>query len=216
MQLVEGPRENSEAEAIRQSTQTFYASHNWQPMFVEGVKTLAYELWEDFGFAAPDNVIVPVGAGSLLLGCFFGFSELKRAGAIARLPRLFAAQPLNCSPVEASFAADVDHPVERETKPTIAEGTAIKRPLRLKQMIAALRESGGGAIAASEHVIVSALRRLASDGLFVEPTSATAAAALDILADSGAISGKETTVVVLSGSGLKAAARVAELLAAAG
>ncbi|MEY9636151.1 threonine synthase [Bradyrhizobium japonicum] len=63
VQLVEGPREESEAEAIRQSSQTFYASHNWQPFFLEGTKSLAYEIWEDFGFCAPDNVIVPVGAG---------------------------------------------------------------------------------------------------------------------------------------------------------
>ncbi|WP_139101714.1 pyridoxal-phosphate dependent enzyme, partial [Acinetobacter baumannii] len=69
VQLVEGPREASEAEAIRQSSQTFYASHNWQPFFLEGTKSLAYEIWDDLGFRAPDNVIVPVGAGSSLLGC---------------------------------------------------------------------------------------------------------------------------------------------------
>src|SRR5207302_595559 len=71
VELVEGPREASQAEAIRQSAATFYASHNWQPFFLEGTKTLAYELWEDFGFAAPDAVIVLVGAGSLLLGLWF-------------------------------------------------------------------------------------------------------------------------------------------------
>ena len=49
VELVEGPREASQEEAIRQSAEMFYASHNWQPFFLEGVKTLAYELWEDFG-----------------------------------------------------------------------------------------------------------------------------------------------------------------------
>lgn len=214
VQLVEGPRENSETEAIRQSGETFYASHNWQPFFLQGTKTLAYELWEDLGFRAPDNVVVPVGAGSLLLGCYFGFIELKAAGQIARLPRLFAAQPLNCSPVEASFAAGVDTPVEREVARTIAEGTAIRRPLRLAEMIRALRESGGGAVAVPEHQIVAALRRLATCGLFVEPTSATAAAAIDRLHDSGEIAASETTVVVLSGSGLKANSTVVEAVGA--
>jgi threonine synthase len=214
VELVDGPREACAAEAVRQSAQVFYASHNWQPFFIEGVKTLAYELWEDFGFVAPDNVIVPVGAGSLLLGLHFGFGELLRAGHIARAPRLFAAQPLNCSPVEAAFAAGVGTPVVREVQPTIAEGTAIKTPLRLKQMIAALRETGGGAAAIAEADIVAALRRLAGQGLFVEPTSATAAAALDQLAAAGAISARETTVVVLSGSGLKAAAAMADMFAA--
>jgi threonine synthase len=215
VQLVEGPREESEAEAIRQSDGTFYASHNWQPFFLQGTKSLAYELWEDFGYQAPDAVIMPVGAGSLLLGCYLGFKELQAAGQIARLPRLYAAQPLNCSPVEASFAAGVDTPVERTVGKTLAEGTAIRHPMRLKEMIRALSESGGGAVAVPEEEIVAALRRLAASGLFVEPTSATAAAALDRLHASGAISARERVVVVLTGTGLKAASTVAELVAAA-
>lgn len=208
-----GPREESEAEAIRQSDRTFYASHNWQPFFLEGTKSLAFELWEDFGFRAPDNVIVPVGAGSSLLGCAFGFRELLRAGRIARLPRLFASQPLNCSPVDASFKAGVDTPVPREVHKTIAEGTAIRHPMRLREIIGALRESGGGTIALTEAEIVAALRRLARQGLFAEPTSASAAAALDRLVGAGAIKANETTAVVLTGTGLKAAAAVAELTA---
>ena len=60
----------------------FYASHNWHPFFLHGTKTLAYELWEDLGFRAPDNVITPCGAGSNVLGCEIGFSELLRDGEI--------------------------------------------------------------------------------------------------------------------------------------
>jgi len=210
VQLVEGPREECEAEAVRQSGRICYAGHNWQPFFLEGAKTLAYELWEDFGFRPPDNVIAPVGAGSSLLGLAFGFRELKAAGQIARLPRLFAAQPLNCSPIDASFTAGVDTPVPREALKTIAEGTAIKRPLRLREIIAALRESEGGTIALSEAEIIAALKRLARMGLFAEPTSAVAAAGLDKLAASGRIKPGESTVVLLTGSGLKAALTIAE------
>jgi threonine synthase len=209
VQLVEGPREESQAEAIRQSAETFYASHNWQPFFIEGVKTLAYELWEDMGFAAPDAVVAPVGAGSILLGLWFGFKELLRAGQIARLPRLYAAQPLNCSPVAASFAAGVDTPVAREVRPTLAEGASIRAPLRLAEMIAALRESGGEAVAVTEEEIVAALRRLVARGLYVEPTCALAEAARVKLA--GRFGSRERVVVVLTGSGLKAAGKVAEL-----
>src|SRR6201996_2266763 len=151
VQLVEGPREEAEAEAIRQhGTDAFYASHNWHPCFLEGTKLLAYELWEDFGFKAPDNIVVPVGAGSSLLGCAFGFRELLKAGQIARLPRLFATQPLNCSPIDASFMAGGDPPVARDVHKTIAEGTAIKHPMRLREIIGALRESGGGTVAVTE------------------------------------------------------------------
>ena len=212
VQLVEGPREESEAEAIRQSNETFYASHNWQPFFLEGTKSLAFELWEDLGFRAPDNVIMPVGAGSSLLGCAFGFRELLKAGQIAKLPRLFAAQPLNCSPIDASFRTGVDTPVARDVHKTIAEGTAIKHPMRLREILAALRESGGGTVALTEDEIVAALRRLARQGLFAEPTSASGAAALDKLASSGAIKASETTVVILTGTGLKAASTVADLV----
>ena len=212
VQLVEGPREESEAEAIRQSARTFYSSHNWQPFFLEGTKSLAYELWEDFNFTAPDNVIVPVGAGSSLLGCYMGFKELFAAGQIKKLPRLFCAQPLNCSPIDASFKAGVDTPVARDVLKTVAEGTAIKHPLRLREMIAALKETGGGTIAVPEEEIVGALRRLALTGLFVEPTSATAAAALDHLIRLGTIRESENTVIVATGTGIKAASLIGELL----
>jgi threonine synthase len=212
IQLVEGPRKESEAEAIRQSNETFYASHNWQPFFLEGTKSLAYELWEDLGFRAPDNVVVPVGAGSSLLGCAFGFRELMKAGQIAKLPRLFVTQPLNCSPIDASFKAGVDTPVPREVRKTIAEGTAIKHPMRLREIVGALRESGGGTVALTEDEIVGALRRLARQGLFAEPTSASAAAALDKLSDAGSIKSNETTIVLLTGNGLKAASTVVDLV----
>jgi threonine synthase len=212
IQLVEGPREESEAEAIRQSNDTFYSSHNWHPFFLEGTKSLAYEMWEDFGYSAPDNVVVPVGAGSSLLGCYLGFKELLAAGQIARMPKLFASQPLNCSPLDASFTAGVDTPAAREVRKTIAEGTAIKNPLRLRQMVAALRETGGGTVAVPEDGIVAALKKLAMTGLFAEPTSASAVAALDELARRGAIRSNERTVVVITGTGIKAASLIAEIL----
>ena len=212
VQLVEGPREETEAEAIRQSNRTFYASHNWQPFFLEGTKSLAYELWEDLGFRAPDNIVIPVGAGSGLLGCAFGFRELLKAGQIERLPRLFVCQPLNCSPIDASFRAGVDTPVLREVRKTIAEGTAIKHPRRLREIIGAVRESGGDTIALTEKEIVAALRRLARQGLFAEPTSASAAAALEKLSSAGFVKANEITIVILTGTGLKAASTVAELV----
>lgn len=206
VRLVEGPREASQQAAIAAAGDApgsaFYASHNWQPFFLEGTKTLAYELWEDLGFRAPDHVIVPVGAGSSLLGCAFGFRELLRAGQIDRLPRLHAAQPLNCSPVDAAFHGEV----ERAVLPTVAEGTAIRHPLRLAQLLEALRETGGQTVAVTEDQILRAREELARAGMYAEPTSASAAAALTELRTRGAVRPGETVVVVLTGSGLKAVA----------
>jgi len=213
VQLVPGPREASEEEAVRQSSEIFYASHNWHPFFLQGTKTLAYELWEDLGFEAPDNVIIPAGAGSNVLGCHIGFKELLAAGQIRRLPRIFVAQPLNCSPIDASFTAGVETLVERAVAPTIAEGTAIKRPVRLREILQALRETRGGTVALTEEQIAAAVRRLAATGLYAEPTSSSAAAAIELLEQRGEIRAGEKTVVLLTGTGLKSTQFMTELFA---
>lgn len=202
--LIPGPREATEAAALKMAERVFYASHNWHPFFLQGTKTLGYELWEDLGFQVPDNIIIPTGAGSNVLGCDLAFRELLAVGEIDRLPRLFVAQPANCAPIDAAFRAGADSQVETDFAPTVAEGTAIKRPLRMAVMLAALRRSNGGTIAISEEGIRAAARDLARVGLFAEPTSATAAAALEGLRAQGTIGTDEVTVVVLTGSGLKA------------
>ena len=211
VELVPGSRQDVADEAMRRSASIFYASHNWHPFFLQGAKTLAYELWEDLGYLAPDNVIVPCGAGSNVLGCEIGFSELLRAGEIAGLPRIFAAQPANCAPIAASFLAGPEAPVATEIRPTMAEGTAIARPVRLAEVLGALRETRGGAVMLSEAEIAEATLDLARMGLYVEPTAAQVAAALAKLLGSGAVAPGQTTVVVLTGSGLKATPRIAEL-----
>ncbi|PRY37926.1 threonine synthase [Umezawaea tangerina] len=199
--LVPGDRSATSARALRESADTCYASHNWHPFFLQGTKTLAYELWEDLGFTAPDNVVTVAGAGSIVLGCDLGFGELLAAGRIDRLPRLLVAQPSNCAPIDAGFHGRADVAFA----PTIAEGTAIREPVRLPEVLAAIRRSGGDVAAIPEADIVAAVRGLAGMGLYAEPTSATAAAAVDVFTARGAIRPGDTTVVVLTGSGLKAA-----------
>jgi threonine synthase len=208
IELVPGSRQDCSDEAERQAAQMFYASHNWHPFFLHGTKTLAYELWEDLGFRAPDNVIVPCGAGSNVLGCGIGFAELLRAGAITRLPRIFAAQPANCGPIARAFlGAPAAAPL-----PTIAEGTAIARPIRQPEVLGVLEETQGGAVLLSEEEIAAMALRLAREGVYVEPTCAQAAAAFERLLAAGTIRDGEATVVVLTGSGLKATQRYAEML----
>ncbi|MFT5172854.1 MAG: threonine synthase [Gammaproteobacteria bacterium] len=212
VELIPGPREATEAAAIAQSSQTFYASHNWHPFFLQGTKTLGYELWEDLDFTAPDNIIIPVGAGSNLLGCHMAFEELKSSAQIKRMPRLFASQPANCAPLHASFQAASNDYVDCEFHPTIAEGTAIKRPIRLPEMLKAIRETNGGTVAVSEAAIVDASLALARQGLYVEPTCAHAAAAFSTLLKNGTINEADKTVVVLTGTGLKTTAFYDDLL----
>lgn len=215
VQRIPGSRQDCADAAEREAARIFYASHNWHPFFLHGTKTLAYELWEDFGFAAPDAVIVPCGAGSNVLGCHIGFGELLRAGAIARMPKIFAVQPANVAPIAAAFLAGSDAPVETLILPTIAEGTAIAKPLRLREVLGALKESEGGAVMVSEAEIAEALFALARTGLYVEPTCASAAAAHRKLLESGAIGRDALSVLVLTGTGLKATPRIAELMGVA-
>jgi threonine synthase len=213
--LIPGSRQATADAAMRRSEAIFYASHNWHPFFLHGTKTLAYELWEDLGFRAPDNVITPCGAGSNVLGCEIGFSELLRAGEIDRMPRIFAAQPENCGPIAAAFLAGGAVPASLEIRPTIAEGTAIAQPIRLPEVLGALRETLGGAVMLTEAEIGQATRDLARIGVYVEPTAAQPVAALSRLLQAGAITREQTTVLVLTGSGLKATPRIAELLGVA-
>jgi threonine synthase len=214
IELIPGTRQDVSDAAERQAATIFYAGHNWQPFFLQGTKTLAYELWEDLKFSAPDNVIIPTGAGSNILGCDIGFSELLRRGEIASLPRLFAAQPENCAPLHASFATGSDGLAPIEVRPTIAEGASIASPVRAREVLAALRRSGGATVALSEAEIEAALFELSRIGLYAEPTSALAAAAFTKLLRRGVIQPTETSVLVLTGAGLKTTRRIGELMGA--
>lgn len=212
VELIPGTRQDTTDAAIARSSSIFYASHNWHPFFLHGTKTLAYELWEDLGFRAPDNIIIPCGAGSNVLGCDIGFSELLRAGQIEAMPRIFAAQPANCAPIAAAFQAGSDMLVPTTITPTIAEGTAIAQPVRLREVLGVLRETRGGAVTLTEQEIAAATLDLAKGGIYVEPTCAQAAAAFGKLLETGTIAPEQTTVIVLTGTGIKATPRIAELM----
>jgi threonine synthase len=212
VRTIPGTRQDVTEAALAAVWESFYASHNWQPFFIEGTKTLAFELWEQLGFRTPDNILVPTGYGSNILGLDRGFDELERAGEIAARPRLFAVQAANCAAFAAAWAAGEDRFVPFAARPTVADGIATPKPVRVAEVLGALRRSKGGVIAVPEEEIAPALTALGRLGLFVEPTTATAGAALTWLLRVGTIRPEQTTVVVLTGSGLKAAERISELL----
>lgn len=210
IELVAGTREEVSAEAVRQSEHIPYASHNWHPMFLQGTKTIAYEIWEQLGYTAPDNVVLVAGAGSQILGCDIAFSELLVAGQIDRLPRLLVGQPEHWATIADAFNGT--DPASRGPRvPTIAEGASIATPVRLAETVDALRHCDGAAVAVPEQHIYDAVRAIAARGLYAEPTCAVAIAALDHFISDGTITPDQTTVVVLTGSGLKSADKMATL-----
>jgi len=212
VEAIPGSRQDVTEAALAAINASFYASHNWQPFFIEGTKTLAYELWEQLGFAVPDNILVPTGYGSNILGLDRGFDELRRRGETTRMPRLFAVQAANCAAFAASWDAGGEGHVPFSAAPTIADGIATVKPVRVAEVLAAIHQSNGDVVAVPEEEIGPALRRLGRLGLYVEPTAATAAAALSQLLADGTISPGETTVTVLTGHGLKAAEAIGGLL----
>ena len=128
------------------------------------------------------------------------------------MPRIFAAQPANCGPIAAAFLEGADDAVPTEIHPTIAEGTAIARPVRLREVLGTLRATNGGAVSLTEAEIGQATLDLARLGLYVEPTCAQAVAAFEKLLATGTITPEQTTVIVLTGTGIKSTPRIADLL----
>ncbi len=212
VRAIPGSRQDVTEAALGASGESFYASHNWQPYFIEGTKTLAFELWEQLSFRVPDNILVPTGYGSNILGLERGFEELERSGEITAGPRLFAVQAANCAAFAAVWEAGEDRFMPFTVLPTIADGIATPKPVRIVEVLHAVRRSKGAVVTVGEEEIAPALTALGRLGLFVEPTAATAAAALTRLLHDGTIQPDQTTIVVLTGTGLKAAERIGELL----
>src|SRR5437763_1885003 len=150
LRTIPGTRQAVTDAALAAVGERFYASHHWHPFFIEGTKTLAYELWEQLGFAVPDNILVPTGYGSNILGLDRGFDELARQGEIARRPRLFAVQAENCAALTAAWIAGAADYVPFAPGPTIADGIATVKPVRTAEVLSALRGSGGGVVAVPE------------------------------------------------------------------
>lgn len=209
LEAVAGDRAAVAQATLARAETTFYASHNRQPLYTAGISTLGFEIWEQLGYRAPAAVVVPAGYGSVVLGIARAFAALREGNAIDALPAIHAVQSESYPAIARAFAAGARQVAAAGGEhPTLAEGIACRSPIRGAAILSALRAGGGTAITVAESEIENALIELASSGFYVEPTSATAAAGLRHLdIRSGPV------VVVLTGSGLKAGARIEALQA---
>lgn len=201
---VAGERENASKEALKASLNTFYASHVWCPFFIEGVKSLAFELEEPINKGHIERIILPLGNGALLLGLFKGLEELLLGERISQLPELIAVQSGNCAPIYNEF-----HGIQLVTddrQSTIAKGIANRNPPRKKEIVSAIKKCNGTILQVKEEEIKDALFNALSRGWMIEPTSAVALAGLNYLADD------IRTLVIISGSGLKINEQLAGLI----
>ena len=197
------------AEAAQSGAEGVYASHNWNPYFVEGVKSMAYEIWEQSGFTAPDNIVCPAGNGSIPLGLEQGFRDLLENGQVDHLPKIFGVQPENCNPIYRKFYGKDDN---FEATATIVEGIALSFSSHRDEVVKAVRNTNGKMVSVSEDEILKALRRIMKKGYYIEPTSCAAFAGASQLIQAGDLAQGEKTVIVISGNGLKASEKILHYL----
>ncbi len=199
--IVNGSREDTATAALNTAVNedVFYASHVYNPFFYQGTKTYAFEIFEQFAGRIPDNIIVPVGNGTLLLGVFYGFTELLQSNLIQHMPRIIAVQSAGCDPIYQAYCNNLDSVLPTRNMGTAAEGIAIANPLRGRQILEAVRETKGMVVTAPEEKIVHSQNLLAQKGFYVEPT--TAATYAGFLHHKTKLTG--TSIIPLCGSGLK-------------
>jgi threonine synthase len=207
---IPGPRINAKHAAWEAAARgAVYAPHAYHPGFLIGQQSAAWEVWEQLGRRVPDRIVVPLGQGGNLFGYWLGFRRLRAAGLVDRLPRLVAVQPAKLAPLYHALEAGLDTvPAVEPTTPSVAEGLAISQPVRGRRLLEAIRETGGTCVTVEDDAILQAQRQLARRGLYIEPTSATVIAALELEIVLQAAAPDETVVVSLTGSGLKGSPRL--------
>ncbi len=207
--IARGSRNDASIFAIKEAEKgIFYASHVWNPFFLEGTKTFAFEIWDQIGFKEPDALILPVGHGTLLLGAYKGFLELKEIGMINKLPRLFGIQAEGFSPLVDRLHGQT----QSEGSSHLADGIMIRDPPRLDELVNSIQKTRGDALTVRDAEIKENWKRLAKKGLFVEPTSAVALAGLEKLIAERLIDRDEYIVVPLTGNGLKTPHKISKLM----
>jgi len=192
---VEGNRESVTAACIDavESGTGWYASHAWNPAFFAGTATAAYEIAAQRDWTIPDAVVTPLGHGTLFLGLYRGFQALQRAGWTDSVPRLLGTQATGYSPI-----ADGQNGPSGERN-DLADGIHIRDPPRSHQIRQAIAKTGGGAVAVSATATEREHDRLSAAGFHVEPTCATATAALSQFRERGELQDDEDVVVALTG-----------------
>lgn len=203
LKKIPGSREDTAAAVLQAAETHYYASHSWNPFFFHGTKTFAFEVCEQLQWQAPDTVVLPVGNGTLLLGAYIGFNELREAGLINTVPRIIAVQAANCAPLYHAFKESLKEIRAIKSQKTKAEGIAIAAPVRGKQILQAVKNTGGDFIAVTETEITAALKDMGAKGFYIEPTAAAAIAGITKYLHRPAADNNELIVTAFTGHGLK-------------
>jgi len=181
-----------------------FVNINIRPFYAEGSKTQGFEIIEQLGWKAPDNVVVPCASGSLLTKISKSFKEFKEIGVIKELEtKVYAAQATGCSPISRAIKEGTD--AIRPVKPdTIAKSLAIGNPADGYYAMHVVKESGGFAEDVTDSEIIEGIKLLArTEGVFAETAGGVTLACTRKLIDAGRIQRDEATVICITGNGLK-------------
>jgi threonine synthase len=181
-----------------------FVNVNLRPYYAEGSKTVGYEIAEQLGWRLPDNVVCPMAGGSLIRKIRKAFNELIALGLVEDKPvRFFGAQATGCSPISQAVKHGLDY-IEPQKPNTIARSLAIGNPADGPAAAKMIQATGGWAEDVSDVEIVSGMQELAEcEGIFTETAGGVTTAVTARLYADGRISPDETTVVCITGNGLK-------------
>ena len=177
---------------------------NLRPYYSEGSKTHGYEIAEQLGWALPDNIVVPMAGGSLITKIAKAFRELVTLGWVEpKSVKFFGAQATGCSPISDAVKRNLAR-FEPQKPSTIARSLAIGNPADGPFAVNQIRDSGGWAEDVSDPEIVAAIKLLAeTEGIFTETAGGVTTGVTQKLIAQGRIQPHETTVVSITGNGLK-------------
>ncbi|MGC2192556.1 MAG: threonine synthase [Candidatus Dormiibacterota bacterium] len=181
-----------------------FVNVNLRPYYAEGSKTVGFEIAEQLGWRLPDNVVVPMAGGAQITKIAKSFAELVATGLVEAHPvRVFGAQALGCSPI-ASAVSGGQTEITPQLPDTICRSLAIGNPADGYRAMEVIRTSGGWAESATDPEIVAGMRLLAeTEGVFGETAGGVTVAVVGQLVRDGRIQSGETTVLCVTGNGLK-------------